>query len=93
MKPNRRLRAATSHRRSDSGSLRGILRLDQQGAITYTKGLTTLEIAQQVNSLDFDSLRRDFDLVVYGDHPATTSMHERSVNGWRSLLGQTVRRR
>ena len=70
----------------------GILRLDQQGIIRYTKGLTTGEIARTVDDPVFDELQVDFDRVVYGDDPAELSMEERSESGWRRLLQEARRR-
>jgi hypothetical protein len=70
----------------------GILRLDQQGVIHYTKGLTTGEIARAVDDPVFLELQVDFDRVVYGDQPADHVTEQRSESGWRRLL-EEVRQR
>ena len=69
----------------------GILRLDQQGVIHYTKGLTTGAIAEVVDDPRFDSLQDDFDRVVYGDEPADLGMEQRSESIWRRLLQEARR--
>lgn len=69
----------------------GILRLDQQGRIRFSRGLTTGEIADALSHPTFDELHRDFDRVVYGDEPADSTMDHRSRHGWESMLSKAGR--
>jgi hypothetical protein len=69
----------------------GILRLDQQGTIRFTKGLTTGEIAGTLANPVFDDLHRDFDRVVYGDELATSNMDDRARAGWDVLVAKARR--
>lgn len=66
----------------------GILRLHTAGRIRYTKGLTTGQIADQLQSDTFSTLASTFDEIAYGDRPGTREDHAQAVESWSRLLAK-----
>jgi hypothetical protein len=69
----------------------GLLRLDQVGAIRFHDGVTSRQVAADLQSPQFDALRGTFDEVVYGRRPASTPDLDQARTRWPALLEEARR--
>lgn len=65
----------------------GLLRLDQQGRIRFTPGLTDGDVAARLGLAAFDRCAARFDRVVYGRRAATRTDWADSEADWAQILG------
>ena len=68
----------------------GLLRLDLAGRITFRPGLTTGQVVDDLGDERFARLARQFEDVAYGGREATEEMRDRSIEEWRTILGERV---
>ena len=68
----------------------GLLRLDERGRIRYWPGLTSAEVADLLESSEFEALARRFDQVVYGHQTATAVDFDQARQSWETLLNTPV---
>lgn len=66
----------------------GLLRLEQQGTLTYRKTLTTGEVAAVLADPTFDPIATSFDAVAYGARPASEDDYRIATETWPRVIHQ-----
>lgn len=64
----------------------GLVRLDATGAVALRPDLTNREVRRSVPTPTFEMLADDFEVVAYGDRPATPEQLAAARSGWTNVI-------